>query len=163
METQLRRALERNEFVLHYQPQVDSRRGRIVGAEALIRWQHPERGLVPPAEFIPLAEDTGLIIPIGEWVIARRVPPDAAWQAAGLEPVPVAVNLAATQLRERELPELVARVLQRARAAAGLPRDRGHRVDPDGRPGAEHRHRAPAQRHRASACRSTTSAPATRR
>ena len=69
MESMLRRALERSEFVLHYQPRVDFAHGRIVGAEALIRWQHPERGLVPPIEFITLAEDANLVIPIGEWAI----------------------------------------------------------------------------------------------
>ena len=84
----------------------------IVGAEALIRWQHPERGLVPPNEFIPLAEGCGLVIPIGEWVMAAACRQSAAWRAAGSSPVPVAVNLAATHLRERALPELVARVLQ---------------------------------------------------
>ena len=112
METLLRRALERNEFVLHYQPRVDLASGRIVGAEALIRWQHPERGLLPPKEFIPLAEEAHLVIPIGEWVIGAVCRQIAAWQAAGLRPIPVAVNLAAPHLRERALPELVERVLR---------------------------------------------------
>ncbi len=112
METRLRRALERNEFVLHYQPRVDVVTGRIVGAEALIRWQHPERGLLPPAEFIPLVEDAGLVIPIGEWAIRTVCAQSAAWTAEGLESVPVAVNLASTHLRERGLPALVARALQ---------------------------------------------------
>ncbi len=111
METRLRRALERNEFVLHYQPRVDVVSGRIVGAEALIRWQDPERGLLPPAEFIPLVEDAGLVIPIGEWAIETVCRQSAAWTAAGLNPVPVAVNLASTHLRERELPARVARSL----------------------------------------------------
>jgi len=112
METRLRRALERNEFVLHYQPRVDVVSGRIVGAEALIRWQHPERGLLPPAEFIPLVEDAGLVIPIGEWAIETVCAQSAAWAAEGLRTVPVAVNLASTHLRERGLPALVARALQ---------------------------------------------------
>jgi diguanylate cyclase (GGDEF)-like protein/PAS domain S-box-containing protein len=113
MEAQLRRALERNEFVLHYQPRVEAATGRIVGAEALIRWQHPERGLLPPAEFIPLAEDAGLVIPIGEWVIEAACRQCAAWKALGLEPVPVAVNLAATHLRQSSLPARVSRALRR--------------------------------------------------
>ena len=111
MEARLRHALERREFVLHYQPKVDIESGRIVGAEALIRWQHPERGLVPPGEFIPLMEQTGLIIPAGEWAIDTACKQAAAWRAAGLGTVPVSVNLAATHLSERSLPELVARSL----------------------------------------------------
>jgi diguanylate cyclase (GGDEF)-like protein len=120
MEAHLRRALERNEFVLHYQPRVAAATGRIVGAEALIRWQHPERGLLPPGDFIPLAEDAGLIIPIGEWVIEAACRQCAAWMAQGLEPVPVAVNLAATHLRQSSLPARVARTLRRH----GVPPDR---------------------------------------
>ena len=113
MEAHLRRALERNEFVLHYQPRVEAASGRIVGAEALIRWQHPEHGLLPPMEFIPLAEDAGLIIPIGEWVIEAACRQTAAWRAQGLETVPVAVNLATTHLRQSSLPGRVARALRR--------------------------------------------------
>ena len=113
MESMLRRALERNEFVLHYQPRVDVANGRIVGAEALIRWLHPERGLVPPAEFIPLAEDCGLIIAVGEWAIETACRQSAAWRAAGLPPLPVAVNLAATHLRVRALPDMVAQAMRR--------------------------------------------------
>ena len=112
METRLRRALERDEFVLQYQPRIDVISGRIVGAEALIRWQHPERGLLPPADFIPLVEESGLVIPIGEWVIRAVCRQNARWRAAGLPPVPVAVNLASTHLRERSLPVLVAQALQ---------------------------------------------------
>ena len=112
METMLRRALEREEFVLHYQPKVDLCSGLIVGAEALIRWQHPERGLVPPQEFIPLSEETRLVIPIGEWAIGEACRQAAAWRAAGLGPLTIAVNLAATHLRERRLPELVEHALQ---------------------------------------------------
>jgi EAL domain-containing protein (putative c-di-GMP-specific phosphodiesterase class I) len=113
MEAQLRRALERNEFVLHYQPRVEAATGRIVGAEALIRWHHPERGLLSPMEFIPLAEDAGLIISIGEWVIEAACRQCAAWKAQGLVTVPVAVNLAATHLRQTSLPGRVARALRR--------------------------------------------------
>jgi diguanylate cyclase (GGDEF)-like protein len=118
METRLRHALERNEFVLHYQPRVDVPTGRVVGAEALIRWQHPERGLLPPAEFIPLVEDVGLVIPIGEWAIECACRQSAAWADAGLGQIPVAVNLASTHLRERALPALVARVIREHGIAA---------------------------------------------
>jgi diguanylate cyclase (GGDEF)-like protein len=111
METMLRRALERGEFVLHYQPRIDLASGEIVGAEALIRWQHPERGLVGPAEFMPVAEQTGLVIPIGEWAIDTACRQTAVWRAAGLRPL-TAVNLAVTHLRERGLPGLIARALQ---------------------------------------------------
>jgi predicted signal transduction protein with EAL and GGDEF domain/FixJ family two-component response regulator len=107
METRLRRALERDEFVLHFQPRVNVASGRIVGAEALIRWQDPEHGLLLPGEFIPLIEDLGLIIPIGEWVLKAASKQIAAWRAAGVRCVPVAVNLASTHLRERGLPPLV--------------------------------------------------------
>ena len=120
MESQLRRAMDREEFVLHYQPRVDVASGRIVGAEALIRWQHPEKGLVQPLEFIPLVEDTGLVIPIGEWAIGEVCRQLAAWQADGLVPVPVAVNLAATHLRERRLPELVQQRMQAHGLSPGL-------------------------------------------
>ncbi|MEQ1805794.1 MAG: EAL domain-containing protein [Burkholderiaceae bacterium] len=112
MEGMLRKALERSEFVLHYQPRISLTQGRIVGAEALIRWQHPERGWVSPQEFIPLAEEAGLIIPIGEWAIDAACRQSAAWRAEGIEFGPVAVNLASTHLRVRTLPELVARALR---------------------------------------------------
>ncbi len=112
MESMLRKALERSEFVLHYQPKVSLGSGRIVGAEALIRWQHPERGLVSPQEFIPLAEQAGLIIQIGEWAIDAACRQSAAWRAAGLSFGPVAVNLASTHLRVRTLPDLVERALK---------------------------------------------------
>jgi predicted signal transduction protein with EAL and GGDEF domain/DNA-binding response OmpR family regulator len=107
METRLRRALERDEFVLHFQPRVNVASGRIVGAEALIRWQDPEHGLLLPGEFIPLIEDLGLVIPIGEWVLKAASKQIAMWRAAGVRCVPVAVNLASTHLRERGLPPLV--------------------------------------------------------
>jgi diguanylate cyclase (GGDEF)-like protein len=113
METRLRRAIERNEFALHYQPRIDVASGRIVGAEGLIRWQHPERGLLQPAEFIPLVEQAGLVISIGEWAIETACRQAARWQRMGVRPVPVAVNLASTHLREKGLPALVARTLQK--------------------------------------------------
>jgi diguanylate cyclase len=111
METMLRHALERGEFRLHYQPRVEFASGRIAGSEALIRWQHPERGMVAPADFIPIAEEIGLIKPIGEWALAQACRQSAAWRAAGLEPGPVAVNLAASHLRDPALPALVGRLL----------------------------------------------------
>jgi diguanylate cyclase (GGDEF)-like protein len=118
METRLRRALERNEFVLHYQPRIDVASGRIVGAEGLIRWQHPERGLLQPLEFIRLVEQAGLVIPIGEWAIETACQQTAHWHKLGLRAVPVAVNLASTHLREKGLPALVARALHRHRVPA---------------------------------------------
>ena len=113
METMLRRALERHEFVLHYQPRIALATGQIVGAEALIRWQHPERGLVSPREFITLAEETSLVIPIGEWALAEVCRQAKAWLNEGVVAVPVAVNLASTHLREHNLPDLVARMLEK--------------------------------------------------
>jgi diguanylate cyclase (GGDEF)-like protein len=111
METRLRRAIERSEFTLHYQPRIDVVSGRIVGAEALIRWQHPERGLLLPADFIPLVEQAGLVIPVGEWAIETACAQSAKWHKMGLQTVPVAVNLASSHLREKGLPTLVALTL----------------------------------------------------
>jgi diguanylate cyclase (GGDEF)-like protein/PAS domain S-box-containing protein len=100
MESQLRRAVERDELLLHYQPKLQMSTGRIVGLEALIRWKHPELGLVPPSQFIPLAEETGLIVPIGEWVLRNACKQNIAWQRAGLTPVHVAVNIASPHFRQ---------------------------------------------------------------
>jgi diguanylate cyclase (GGDEF)-like protein/PAS domain S-box-containing protein len=103
IESALRNALERNEFVLHYQPQVDLQTGRIVGMEALIRWKHPELGMVPPSRFIGIAEDTGLIVPIGAWVMRTACAQNKAWQDAGLGKLRVAVNLSARQFSATDL------------------------------------------------------------
>jgi diguanylate cyclase (GGDEF)-like protein/PAS domain S-box-containing protein len=103
IESALRNALERNEFVLHYQPQVDLKTGQIVGMEALIRWKHPELGMVPPVRFIGVAEDTGLIVPIGAWVMRTACAQNKAWQDAGLGHLRVAVNLSARQFSATEL------------------------------------------------------------
>lgn len=120
MEGQLRRALERDEFVLHYQPRVDVHSGLIVGAEALIRWNHPERGLLPPSEFIPLVEAAGLVIGVGEWAIAKTCAQIAIWMKEGLTPTPIAVNLASIHLREHSLPDRVEQTLARFGVPANL-------------------------------------------
>ncbi|HEX7981902.1 MAG TPA: EAL domain-containing protein [Duganella sp.] len=103
LETMLRRASEQRQFVMYYQPKVDLRTGRVTAAEALIRWIHPVRGMVPPAQFIPLAEESGLILDIGAWVIANVCAQQAAWAAAGVPVVPVAVNLSALQFGQGDL------------------------------------------------------------
>ena len=108
----LRRALERDELELHYQPQIELASGRVVGVEALLRWRHPEDGLIPPARFIPVAEDGGLIVPIGEWVLQEACRQAMAWRAQGLPPLVMAVNLSAVQVRRGELQPAIARSLQ---------------------------------------------------
>ena len=112
LETSLRRAVERNEFLLHYQPKVDMRSGRITGVEALVRWQHPDIGMVPPAQFIPLAEETGLIASIGEWVLRTACAEAQSWVARGLPPIGVAVNLSARQFARDELAAAIMRILR---------------------------------------------------
>jgi diguanylate cyclase (GGDEF)-like protein len=103
LESDLRHALERGEFLLHYQPKVDITSGLITGVEALLRWKHPLRGLVPPLDFIPLAEETGLIVPIGEWVLATACAQNQAWQGRALPKLSVAVNLSARQFADSTL------------------------------------------------------------
>ncbi|HET7763658.1 MAG TPA: EAL domain-containing protein [Burkholderiales bacterium] len=112
LETSLRRGLERSEFLLHYQAKVDLQSGSITGVEALIRWQHPDLGLVPPAQFIPLAEETGLIVPIGRWVLHTACAQNVAWQRQGLPPVHIAVNLSARQFADDDLVQDVADALR---------------------------------------------------
>jgi diguanylate cyclase (GGDEF)-like protein/PAS domain S-box-containing protein len=116
LENSLRTALERNEFALHYQPQVSLLSGQMIGMEALLRWHHAELGMISPANFIPLAEDTGLIIPIGAWVLHTACKQTKAWHDAGLPPVRVAVNISGRQFREN-IPQLV----EKALAESGLP------------------------------------------
>ena len=99
LESELRTALERRQFVLHYQPQVDLQTNRIVGVEALVRWQNPRLGLVEPERFIALAEEIGLIEPIGEWVLFEACRQNQRWLAKGLPPVRMSVNVAARQFR----------------------------------------------------------------
>ena len=111
LENQLRNALENKEFVLHYQPQLDLQEGKIVGVEALIRWNNPEQGLVSPARFIPVAEESGLIVAIGAWVINEACRQARAWQNAGLPPFVVAVNLSAVQFRRQDLVNTVINAL----------------------------------------------------
>ncbi|MEO8599720.1 MAG: EAL domain-containing protein, partial [bacterium] len=118
LENDLRNALEHNEFLLHYQPQVDLCSGHIVGMEALIRWQHPSLGMIPPDRFIKLAEETGLIVPIGAWVIRTACAQNRAWQLAGLGYLQVAVNLSAIQFAQQDIVESIAAVLEQTELAA---------------------------------------------
>lgn len=111
LENALRHALEREELLLLYQPKVDLATGKIIGLEALVRWKHPQWGLVSPADFIPLAEETGLIVPIGEWVLWTACAQNKAWQEAGFPPIRIAVNLSARQFNKQNFAEMVARLL----------------------------------------------------
>src|SRR5580765_5194636 len=120
MQTETRRALERGEFRVHYQPKVELATGRICGFEALLRWQHPEKGLVPPAEFIPVLEETGLIVPVGEWVLRTACAQIKAWRAAGLPSSPIAVNLSARQFQQKDLEDSICRVLRESAVAPPL-------------------------------------------
>jgi EAL domain-containing protein (putative c-di-GMP-specific phosphodiesterase class I) len=117
LENDLRRALEREEFEVHYQPIVDARTGATVSAEALVRWRHPEHGLLLPSEFIALAEENGLIVALGEWVMRSACTQNRAWQDAGLPPIRVVVNLSSRQL-VRGIPETVSRILGQSRLEA---------------------------------------------
>ncbi len=117
LENDLRHALERDELVLHYQPQAQVESGEIFGVEALIRWEHPELGLIPPDRFIPLAEETGLIVPIGEWVLRRACEQARAWHDAGAGGLTVAVNISVRQFLQPDLCGVIGRVLARS----GLP------------------------------------------
>ena len=118
--TDLRRALERREFLLHYQPKVDLQSGALTGMEALLRWNRPGRGLVSPAEFIPALEESGLILPVGDWVLAEACAQLRRWQAAGLAAVPVAVNISAKQFRRQDLDGVVQRQIAAAGVGPGL-------------------------------------------
>jgi len=111
LEGALRRAFEREEFLLHYQPKVNLDTGEITGGEALIRWQHPDRGLVPPSQFVPIAEDCGLILQIGRWVLSEACRQARAWQDAGLPLLPIAVNVSAVEFRDKGFVERVRTVL----------------------------------------------------
>jgi diguanylate cyclase (GGDEF)-like protein len=117
MESALRQAIEQNELFLLYQPQFNIKTHRLIGMEAFVRWKHPELGVLMPARFIPLAEETGLIFSLGEWVLKTACSQAAGWQIPGQAPVPVAVNLSTRQFRHPDLPQLV----QQALLASGLP------------------------------------------
>ncbi len=120
LENNLRRALEQRQFELYYQPQYDVSKRRIVGAEALIRWRHPELGLISPARFIPVAEESGLIVPISNWVLETVCQQGKQWERLGLAPIPLSVNVSALQFRQKDfLPTVLATL-----AATGLPPER---------------------------------------
>ena len=112
LENALRHAIEREQFILHYQPIIDLKTGRVTSAEALLRWDHPERGIVAPTEFIPLAEDTGLIVPIGEWVFRTACDQMEAWRDIGLSSLHVSVNLSARQSRDITFKDMIHRILK---------------------------------------------------
>lgn len=114
MESAMRRGLERAEFALHYQPKIDLKSGRVIGAEALVRWYHPQIGLIHPIEFIPLAEETGLILPLGEWVLNEACRQQVAWFKKGLGAFKIAVNMSSRQFRQDDLAERVANIIQRS-------------------------------------------------
>jgi EAL domain-containing protein (putative c-di-GMP-specific phosphodiesterase class I) len=111
MEASLRKALEQDEFMLYYQPQVDVRTGNVIGMEALLRWQHPDRGIILPDEFIPLAEDVGLIVPLGEWVLRTACAQNKEWQKHGHSTLRVSVNISGQQLQQQNFIETVVRAL----------------------------------------------------
>ncbi len=117
LENQLRKALEKEEFVLYYQPQIDITTGKMIGVEALVRWMHPEMGMVPPMEFIPLAEETGLIIPIGNWVLYQACQQNKAWQDAGYEPIPISVNVSLRQFMQKNFVQVVYNILRQTNLA----------------------------------------------
>jgi diguanylate cyclase (GGDEF)-like protein/PAS domain S-box-containing protein len=120
LETQLRGALERHEFLLHYQPKANIVTGAISGFEALLRWQHPQRGLVQPEQFISILEDTGMIVPVGEWVLRTVCNQLNSWKSAGIEARPVAVNLSARQFQQRDLDSVIAVILDETKVDADL-------------------------------------------
>jgi EAL domain-containing protein (putative c-di-GMP-specific phosphodiesterase class I) len=115
LETRLRKAMQLNQLILHYQPQVNLATGRVIGVEALVRWNDPERGLIEPLSFIPMAEESRLIFPIGEWVLHNACVQAREWRDCGLPPLRVAVNLSARQFQQFELAQLVRRTIADAR------------------------------------------------
>ena len=118
LENDLRRAIERDELLLHYQPQIRLPDRRIVGVEALVRWQHPELGLIPPARFIPIAEETGLIVPIGQWVLNQACAQAKAWLDSGLPPVAVSVNMSSRQFHQEDMLATVTDALEKSGLSA---------------------------------------------
>jgi len=114
LQSELRGAITRNEFQLFYQPKVDGRTGHVIGAEALLRWNHPDHGMVPPGKFIPFAEETGLIVPIGTWVFEEACRQIAAWQAAGIAPIRTSVNISGRQFSESDFVTTIRNTLNQA-------------------------------------------------
>ncbi len=114
LEHELRHAIERQQLVLHFQPQMELKTGKMLGVEALLRWQHPQRGLIPPADFIPLAEETGLIISIGEWVIQTAAKQTKTWHDNGLPQLRVAINLSPRQFMEKNVTDMIADILKQS-------------------------------------------------
>lgn len=112
LEGSLRKALDNDQLVLHYQPQIDLNSGELIGMEALLRWMHPQQGLVSPGDFIPLAEETGVILPIGEWVLKTACLQNKAWQEQGFPPVRMSVNISAKQFRQADLVDVIDRILE---------------------------------------------------
>jgi diguanylate cyclase (GGDEF)-like protein/PAS domain S-box-containing protein len=112
LENKLRKALDKKEFVLHYQPQLDTRTKKIIAVEALIRWMHPDKGMMLPMTFIPAAEETGLIIPIGEWILRTACKQNKAWQHAGLPPIRITVNISSVQFSQKNFVKMVDKVLR---------------------------------------------------
>jgi diguanylate cyclase len=117
IEAELGRALEQREFRLHYQPKVDLRTGQVIAVEALVRWERPERGIVAPAKFIPIAEETGLIVEIDNWVLREACRQNHEWQTQGLPKVQIAVNVSAVQFAQQNLARKVRKVLADAGGA----------------------------------------------
>jgi diguanylate cyclase (GGDEF)-like protein len=115
LESELRRAVERGEFVLYFQPRVDMASGRICGAEALVRWKHPSQGMIPPAKFIPIAEETGLIVEIGQWVLREACMQIAAWTQQGIGPLSVSVNVSPVQFSSQTVWHAVRGAVERSR------------------------------------------------
>lgn len=111
LESRLRRAIENDELILHYQPQIDAQNGELIAVEALVRWICPKRGLVPPGDFIPLAEETGLIVPIGSWVMRQACRQIHQWNEAGYTPIPIGINISSRQFREKDFVKTVEQIL----------------------------------------------------
>jgi diguanylate cyclase len=114
LENELRAAIEKSQLVLHYQPKVDMRTGRITGMEALVRWQHPQKGMIAPSDFIPFAEETGLIVPLGNWVLQEACNQARAWQKRGIDALVMAVNISGMQFQQRDLVDNVSRALAKS-------------------------------------------------
>ena len=112
LEMELRNAIKQNELYMAYQPQIDLESGKVVGLEALIRWQHPTLGLIPPVRFIPVAEESGLILEVGEWVLREVCMQGRIWKAKGLELVPIAVNVSGVQFKRGQIVERIKTILQ---------------------------------------------------